>query len=64
MCSYNDKGCQDDGFILAEREDEGKNDTCAPPYYVCDEKEVRNEDFCIEYCEKHPDMSACKPEAN
>jgi len=61
VCYSNDEGCQNDDYILVEREDEDRNDTCGPLYYYCDEEEVRNEDFCIEYCEENPDTFACKP---
>ena len=64
QCYPNDEGCRDDGFVLVEREDEDRNDQCAPLYIICDEEEVRNEDFCIEYCEENPDEFVCKPEAN
>lgn len=64
QCYPNDEGCQDDGFYLAELEDEDRSDQCGPLYTICDEEEVRNGDFCIEYCEKHPEELACKPNAN
>lgn len=57
VCYSNDEGCQSDDYILVEREDEDRNDTCGPLYYYCDEEEVRNEDFCIEYREKNPEAN-------
>jgi hypothetical protein len=55
----NEEGYRDDGFVLVERDDEDKNDICGSPYTICDEKEVRNEVFCIKQCEENPDRNAC-----
>ncbi len=62
QCYPNDEGCIDDGNFLVEIEDENRNDLCAPLYTICNEEEARNEDYCIEYCEKHPEEFVCKPE--
>jgi hypothetical protein len=59
QCYSNEEGYRDDGFVLVERDDEDKNDICGSPYTIYDEKEVRNEVFCIKQCEENPDRNAC-----
>jgi hypothetical protein len=63
QCYPNEEGCDNDNYFLVESEDEDKNDTCAPLYAVCGKEWFRNEDVCIEFCEKNPESSCCKPEA-
>lgn len=49
QCFPNDEGYQDDGYFLVEIEDEDRNDQCGPLYTICDEEEVRNEDYCVKW---------------
>ena len=60
ICHSNEKDCPNT-MILVEDE---YGTTCSSLYHICNDEEVRNEDFCIEYCEENPDTFVCKLEVN
>ena len=47
--------------ILVERFD-GRGLNCSYLGYICDEDKHKEEDYCIEWCQEHPNSSVCKPE--
>jgi hypothetical protein len=47
----------DNNYILIK--DDGR---CALGYFVCDDPDHRDENYCIEYCDEKPDQQVCDPQ--
>jgi hypothetical protein len=63
QCYSNDQECPP-GMIFEEGTGDGDDsDSCRSLYYICDEEEHRQEDYCIEFCEDEAHVVGCNREA-
>jgi hypothetical protein len=62
QCYSNERGCEWDGYIFLEGDEDVEGDRCAVLYVICDQDEYKDREECIEYCNEHPDSFTCKSE--